>query len=76
MKKVTKSTGQIMKNSKRTYDIVFNDNENSNNKGFSLSLEEAENYIEGNESYFQDYKGGTVSIICNETGETVSETEM
>lgn len=26
------------------------------------------------ESYFADYKGDTVSIVCNETGETVYET--
>ncbi len=26
-----------------------------------------------NNSYFRDYKGGTVSIVCNQTGETVYE---
>jgi hypothetical protein len=63
-----------------TYDIVFNDNENSNNKGFAFSLEDAKHYIEKNngtdESYFADYKGGTVSIVCNETSETIFETEI
>jgi hypothetical protein len=63
-----------------TYDIVFNDEENSNNKGFAISLEDAKHYIEKNngtnESYFADYKGGTVSIVCNETGKTVFETEV
>lgn len=29
-----------------------------------------------NESYFADYKGGTVSIVCNETGETIYEEEV
>ena len=69
-----------MTNSNNTYDIFFNDSENSNNKGFSISLEDAKNYIERNngtnESYFADYKGGTVSIICNETQESVFETEV
>lgn len=29
-----------------------------------------------NHSYFADYKGGSVSIKCNETKETVFETEI
>lgn len=63
-----------------TYDIVFNDDENSNNNGFSLSLEDAESYIRQNngtnESYFADYKGGSVSIVCNETDETILVVEI
>lgn len=58
----------------KTYDVHFNDSENSNNKGFRLSLSECKSYIETyngtNESYFSDYKCGYVSIVCNETGET------
>ena len=61
----------------KTYDIIFNDNENSNSKGFALSLSEAKIYINANNgtnnSYFADYKGGTVSAVCNETGETEYE---
>ena len=59
----------------KTYYIYFNDSIDSNNKGFSMSLEECKDWIENNrgESYFNDYKGGTVSIVCNETGETVYE---
>lgn len=64
----------------RTYDIHFNDSTDSNNKGFNESLDYCKSYIESNngtnESYFEDYKGGTVSIVCNETGETVFETEV
>jgi len=64
----------------RTYDVVFHDSENSNNKGFELSKEEALNYIKtyngSNESYFEDYKGGTVQVICNETEEIIFETEV
>lgn len=69
-----------MTNSNNTYDIFFNDSENSNNKGFVLPLEDAKAYINRyngtNESYFADYKGGIVSIVCNETQETVFETEV
>lgn len=69
-----------MENLNQTFDIFFNDDNNSNNKGFALSLEDAKSYIKSNngtnESYFQDYKGGTVSIVCNETEETVFETEI
>lgn len=61
----------------KTYDIHFNDSTSSNNKGFAMSLMEAKEYIKlhngTNMSYFADYKGGVVSIVCNETGETVYE---
>lgn len=64
----------------KTFDIHFNDSENSNNKGFAMTEEEARDYIKRyngtNESYFEDYKGGIVSIVCNETGETVHEEEI
>jgi len=62
---------------KKTYDVVFNDDENSNSKGFAIDLDSAIAYIQANNgsnySYFADYKGGTVSVVCNETGETVYE---
>ena len=65
---------------KRTYNIVFNDEENSNDKGFEMDYYYCLNYIKSNNgtnnSYFADYKGGTVSIVCNETGETVYETSV
>ena len=65
---------------KTTYDITFNDAENSNNKGFELSLEEAKEYIKKNngtnESYFEDYKGGVVSIVDNETKDEVYQEEI
>ena len=66
-----------MKTKELTYDVHFNDSTDSNNKGSEYSFEEAKSYIERyngtNESYFEDYKGGIVSIVCNETGETVYE---
>lgn len=58
----------------KTYDVHFNDSENSNSKGFKLTFDECKAYIAANNgtdnSYFADYKGGDVSIVCNETGET------
>lgn len=67
-------------NSKHTYDVVFNDSENSNSKGFHESIDYCKRYIKGyngtKESYFEDYQGGTVSVVCNETGETVYEEEV
>lgn len=65
---------------KMTYDIVFNSDETSNNKGFKLTFEEAKEYIKANEgsnrSFFEFYKGGTVSIVCNQTSDVVFEKEI
>jgi hypothetical protein len=64
----------------KTYNIFFNDNENSNDLGFKSDLEYCKNYIKmhngTNHSYFADYKGGSVSIVCNENEEVVYETEV
>lgn len=58
-----------------TYDIVFSGESSIDRKGFSESLEYCRWYIDSNngtdESYFGDYKGGTVMIVCNETDEVV-----
>ena len=63
-----------------TYDVHFEDENNSNCKGWYVGLAECKDYIDSyngtNESYFADYKGGTVSIYCNELDETVYETEI
>jgi len=63
------------KTNMETYDIYFNDENNSNNKGWHASLDECKEYIKTyngtNESYFADYKGGVVTIVCNETGDNV-----
>ena len=59
----------------KTYDVVFNDENDSNSKGFAETIEYCKDYIEANngtdKSYFSDYKGGVVSVVCNETGEEV-----
>lgn len=58
-----------------TFDVVFTDDNASNSKGWHETFEYCKNYIERNNgtnnSYFADYKGGTVSIYCNETDEEV-----
>ena len=63
-----------------TYDVVFDNDTSSNEKGFKSSFQDCLDYIEmnngTNESYFEDYKGGIVSIVCNETGTTVYEKEV
>ena len=64
----------------KTYDVFFQNDVNSNNKGFKLMKEEASNYVKNNNgttnSYFADYKGGTVQVVCNETNEVVYEEEI
>lgn len=63
-----------------TYDVHFNDENDSSSKGFRQTLDYCKDYISSfngtNESYFADYKGGSVSVVCNETGETVYEEEI
>lgn len=69
-----------MTTSSKTYDVVFNDATDSNSKGFKESFEYCKDYINthngSNHSYFADYKSGIVSVVCNETEETVFEEEV
>lgn len=57
------------------YNIIFNDDQDSSDKGFAQTLDYCRNYIKTyagtNESYFADYKGGVVSIVNNKTGQIV-----
>lgn len=63
-----------------TYDVVFNDSEDGNSNDFKLTLQGAKDYISAHNGtdhgYFANYKGGTVEIIENETGETVYSEEV
>lgn len=67
---------------KKTYDVHFNDDLNSNNKGFKETAEYCRTYVMvgiGNKhkiGYFKDYIGGTSSVVCNETGETYYSKEI
>ena len=60
---------------KEVYDVCFNDDFSSNNKGWNRTYGYCKNYIKDNNgtnnSYFADYKGGTVSIYNNEREEDV-----
>ena len=65
--------GYFEADAEMTYDVQFHDDTTSDFKGFAESLEFCQDYIQFNngtdESYFANYKGGIVQIICNETGE-------
>lgn len=69
-----------MKKNNLHYDVVFQTETDSNNKGFNLTIEECKDYIKQyngtNHSYFNDYKGGTVQIVCNETCEIIYEDKI
>ncbi len=58
-----------------TYDVEFNDENDTNSKGFELSRKECEDWIRSNrdDEYFRMYAGGTVSIRCNQTEDVVME---
>jgi hypothetical protein len=63
-----------------TFDIVFDDDNSSNHKGFyndfNYCFDYINKYVLTNHSYFADYKKGSVSIYCNETAEIVYTTEI
>ena len=58
-----------------TYDVYFDDDNNTSGKGWKESYKYCKDYIEmyngTNEGYFECYKGGIVSIYCNEIDEEV-----
>ena len=62
---------------KETFDVVFNDNWDSNSVGVHGTIEDCESYINtrngDKSSYFGDYEGGTVSIVSDLTGRMVKE---
>ena len=67
-------------NTQHTYDVIFNDDNSSNRKGWHQTFEYCKNYIERNNgtnnSYFADYKGATFSSYCNEPDEEVYTYEI
>ncbi|MFA5638662.1 MAG: hypothetical protein WC961_07275 [Anaerovoracaceae bacterium] len=69
-----------MKNMRKTFDVHFDNNYDSNSKGFEMTKTEAIQYIKDNngsrDSYWGDYVGGIVSVVCKETGETVHQEEI
>lgn len=63
-----------------TYDVVFSKDLYCDSKGMDATREECIDYIKMNngtkDSYFEDYVGGTVSVVCNETDEVVYKEEV
>jgi hypothetical protein len=68
---------QITSCERVTYDVVFNDDSSSNSKGFTMSRQDALDYIKNNNgtnnSYFADYKEGVVQVVENQSGDVVHE---
>ncbi|WP_333615925.1 hypothetical protein [Bacteroides pyogenes] len=64
----------------KTYDVIFNDSSTSNSKNIHGTIEECMSWIKKNRNdkstYFGDYTAGTVSIVCEQTGDTVYEEEI
>ena len=62
----------------KTYDVVFDDDTSMNQNGFKETLEYCRDYVINNNNgvkngtYFDDYRGGTVMIVCNETEEVAA----
>lgn len=64
-----------------TFDVVFNSDDSSDCKHMmNASKQECLDYIKRyngtKESYFANYKGGCVQVVCNETEEVVFEEEV
>ena len=56
------------------YDVVFHDDDTSNDMGFNSSIDDCIQYIrtaDRTSSYWPDYVGGCVEVVCIETGEVV-----
>lgn len=56
-----------------TYDVQFHNENYSNSKGFEMTFQQALDYINNADrttSYWPDYRGGVVQIVCNQTGQT------
>jgi len=67
-----------MNNTTNTFDVVFNSNESSDNKQFNTTdlqycIDYITRYNGTRESYFADYTGGIVQVICIETSEVMHE---
>jgi hypothetical protein len=64
----------------KTYDVHFDDNDNSNSEGFEMTFQDAVSYITRhngtNHSYFADYKGGIISVVCNQNEKTVYQQKI
>lgn len=66
-----------MKNEELTYDVIFNDDSNSNSVGIHGSIDDCMSWIDSHDgdlsTYFGDYSGGSVSIVSDNTSEVIME---
>ena len=64
-----------MTTQKLTYDIVFRAENYQEQKGLNATLDYCKHYIARHNyssgSYFRNYSGGKVEIVCKETSEVV-----
>lgn len=63
-------------NGKQSYDIYFSNDNHIEGKGFLDSYEGCLNYINNfgdDDELFEQFQGGVVQIVCNETAEVVHE---
>lgn len=69
----------MITNKNHKFDVRFDSDTMSDRKGFKSSYEYCFDYISmyngTNESYFEDYKGGTVSIIDIDADERIIYSE-
>ena len=69
----------MITNKNHKFDVRFDSDTMSDRKGFNSSYEYCYDYIRmyngTNESYFEDYKGGTVSIIDIDADESIVYSE-
>ena len=78
----TETTIKDMKtiNKNHKFDVHFDNDTMSDSKGFNTTYEYCKDYIEkyngSNESYFEDYKGGIVSIYDVTADEVVYWVEV
>lgn len=60
----------------KTYNVHFNDDQDSNDMGFELTKQECIDWIRSyngtDHSYFKDYKGGIVSVVDAKGSEVYS----
>lgn len=60
-----------------SYDVVFNDENNSDSMGFVESQKYCFDYIDAKKgSRFAEYNGGTVKVVCRETEDVILELEV
>lgn len=77
---VNKYYSQVEEVANVTYDVQFDDDTDSNSLGINGTYQECIDWIDCNRhdksTYFGDYVGGTVSVVCVESGEFIYSEEI